>query len=173
MTEPFDIIVADPPWRSDFGVSCSRATERHYPTMNLEAICDYPVPAANDALLFLWATAPMLPKSLRVMTRWGFEYRTGMVWCKDRMGTGKWVRSQHEHVLIGRRGHFPAPAPFALPASVLHAPRTRHSEKPEVLQDIIERLWPGRRYLELFARRERSGWTVRGNQVETLPLDAA
>ena len=176
----FDVIVADPPWRSDFGKTCSRATERHYPTMELEEICSLQIPAANGALLFMWATAPMLAKSLRVMTRWGFEYRTNMVWCKDKAGTGKWVRNQHEHILIGRRGMFPAPIAGAgshrsIPPSVFHAPRKQHSQKPEGLQDMIERVYPlgdGHRYLELFARRTRENWAVWGNDPALIEVPA-
>jgi N6-adenosine-specific RNA methylase IME4 len=51
------------------------------------------------------------------------------------------------------------------PRSVIQAKRRRHSEKPEELQDAIERAYPGRRYLELFARRQRPGWTCWGDQM--------
>lgn len=169
MTDVFDIVVADPPWKDDFGRTCSRATERHYETMSLEDICNYDVPAANSALLFLWATAPMLAKALHVMTQWGFEYRTNLVWDKGVAGTGKWARGRHEHVLLGRRGGYPAPMQGIpgrkLPESVIVAPRRAHSQKPEALQDMIERVYPDQRYLELFARRERLGWTTLGNEV--------
>lgn len=163
----FDIIVADPPWRDDFGASCSRATERHYQTMTLDDICAYPVPAAKDSLLFLWTTTPMLVKALGVMAAWGFTYRTSMVWDKRVAGTGKWVRGRHELILIGRRGKFPAPQGVKLPESVIESPRRRHSEKPEALQDEIERVYPGLRYLELFARRQRVGWTCFGDESES------
>lgn len=142
---------------------CSRATERHYATMSLEEICALDVPATSDSLLFLWSTAPMLEGALRVMRAWGFSYRTSIVWCKDRMGTGAWVRSQHELLLLGRRGDFPAPSLGTQPRSVIHARRGAHSEKPDEVHAMIERTYPGRRYLELFARRQRDGWTTWGN----------
>ena len=168
----FSVIVADPPWRPSFGKSCSRSVTRHYETMATDDIGHLKVPSAPNSLLFLWATAPMLQQALLVMSEWGFRYRTSMVWCKDRPGTGKWVRGQHELILIGRRGTFPAPdvriaSPDrkVLPPSVIHAKRGRHSQKPEELQEIIEATYPGLRYLELFARRQRPGWTVWGNEV--------
>ena len=174
--EQFDVIVADPPWRSDFGATNSRSAERHYATMDLFAIKTFaPMyrPSARvqaeDALLFLWCPMSMLEAGLSVLRAWDFSYRTGMVWCKPGMGVGQWVRSQHELVLIGRRGRFPAPRKGTQPRSVLHAPRRRHSEKPEELQDAIERTYPGLRYLELFARRERPGWTCWGDQVASPP----
>ncbi len=161
----FDVIVADPPWRSDFGRTDSRSAERHYPTLRLDVIESIRVPVAEDALLFLWCPTSMLPAGLRVMRAWGFSYRSGAVWCKPVMGVGHWFRSQHELILLGRRGRFPAPAKGTQPRSVFHAPRRRHSEKPEILQDAIEQTYPGHRYLELFARRQRPGWTCWGDQL--------
>lgn len=43
---------------------------------------------------------------------------------------------------------------------------TGHSRKPEISYEIIERLYPNARKLELFARRERAGWDAWGNEVE-------
>jgi N6-adenosine-specific RNA methylase IME4 len=162
----FDIVVADPPWRPDFGRSCSRSVTKHYEVMSLDAICELRPPAARDALLVLWTPAPMLTQALCVMDAWGFTYRTHGVWCKTGpAGTGKWLRAGHELYLLGRRGRFPAPLPGTLPLGVIHAPRRGHSVKPEELQDAIEATYPGRRYLEMFARRPRPGWTVWGLEV--------
>jgi N6-adenosine-specific RNA methylase IME4 len=162
----FDVVVADPPWRSDFGKTCSRATERHYPTLTLDELAEIQVPALPYSLLVMWATAPCLRQALALMEAWGFTYRTSGVWRKDKAGTGKWLRSQHELFLLGRRGKFPAPKPGTLPLSVIDAPRGRHSQKPEALQDALESTYPGLRYLEMFARRQRPGWTCWGNDPE-------
>ena len=48
--------------------------------------------------------------------------------------------------------------------SVVEAPRSRHSVKPEEAYSRIERVSPGPR-LEMFARAERPGWDVWGNEV--------
>lgn len=161
----FDIIVADPPWRSDFGRTDSRSAERHYATMLLADIKALEVPAAANSLLFLWTPVSMVPSALEVMRAWQFSYRSGQVWCKPVMGVGHWFRSQHELILLGRRGKFPAPARGTQQRSVIHAPRAGHSVKPEVLQDQIEQTFPNLRYLELFARRQRPGWTCWGNEL--------
>lgn len=173
---PFDVIVADPPWRSEFGRTDSRSADRHYPTMvtfdisTLPAMYHRPTMVqADQALLFLWCPMAMLEHGLAVITAWGFVYRTGMVWCKPSIGVGQWLRNQHELILLGRRGRFPVPARGTQPSSVLHAPRGRHSEKPELLQDLIEAAYPGRRYLELFARRQRPGWVCWGNELDVSP----
>jgi N6-adenosine-specific RNA methylase IME4 len=108
----------------------------------------------------------MMPAALKVIEAWGFEYKSQFVWVKDRVGTGYWVRSQHELLLIATRGQIPAPPPSARPSSVIEAPRGRHSEKPEGAYELIERAYPKLPRIELFARSRRDGWAVYGDQVE-------
>jgi hypothetical protein len=88
----YPIIYADPPWRYEnppMGGG-NRSIENHYPTMTLEEIIALPVAqlAADDALLYLWATAPKLAERMKVIEPWGFEYRTNAVWDKEVIGTG-------------------------------------------------------------------------------------
>ena len=40
-----------------------------------------------------------------------------------------------------------------------------HSEKPQQVHEGLERLYGNVRRLELFARRERAGWTTWGNDI--------
>lgn len=163
------IIYADPPWRYEHPPigSTSRSIENHYPTMSLEEICELPVSgvAADDAVLFLWATAPKLAECFAVIESWGFTYRTCMVWVKDKIGMGYHARNQHEILLIAKRGTLAPPEPSDRPPSVLHAPRAAHSAKPEEFYELIEKMYPGAPKLELFARGEREGWSVWGNQA--------
>lgn len=161
----YTVILADPPWRYRFSRSKSRAIERHYPTMGLEEICALKVPAANDSILFLWTPAPKLPEGLRVVKEWGFELRDGLVWVKDRIGMGYYARSMHELVLVGEKGEMHPPEIERRPESVITAPRREHSRKPDELYEIIERMYPNGRYLELFARRTRPNWTSWGNEL--------
>jgi N6-adenosine-specific RNA methylase IME4 len=162
----YDVIYADPPWKYEFSLSSRGDPEKHYPVMELDQICRLKIPSADDSVLFLWATAPKLSEALIVMDAWGFEYRTNLVWIKDRMGTGFYFRGQHEHLLVGKKGDMPAPPEEARIPSVFEAPRRGHSEKPEIVYDIIERMYPNGRYLELFARNNhRIGWTVWGDEA--------
>jgi hypothetical protein len=114
-TKKYGVIDADPEWRFEpysRETGMDRSASNHYPTSTLGIIQSRDVPsiAADDAVLFLWATAPMLPQALSVMDAWGFAYRSNYVWVKDRIGTGYWNRNAHEHLLIGVRGKIPAPA---------------------------------------------------------------
>jgi N6-adenosine-specific RNA methylase IME4 len=91
-----------------------------------------------------------------------------MVWVKDRIGLGYYVRQQLELLLIGRRGKFPVPLPGDRPAAVLFAPRGEHSKKPVEIYEVIERMYPGLPRFELFQRTPRPGWHGYGNELEDL-----
>jgi hypothetical protein len=83
----FGVIYADPEWRFEprsRSTGLDRSADNHYPTSSTDEIAMRPVDeiAADDCVLFLWATAPMLPDALRVMAAWGFAYKSQIVWRK-------------------------------------------------------------------------------------------
>jgi N6-adenosine-specific RNA methylase IME4 len=160
----YDLVYADPPWRYDFAKTYTRAVENQYPTLSLEEICALDVPSitGDDAMLFLWATPPLLRQALQVIDAWGFEYKTQMVWVKDKIGMGFYVRLKHELLLIAKKGEYPLPDESIRPESVIFAPRTEHSKKPDVVYEILERMYPQARKIELFARQKREGWDIWG-----------
>lgn len=162
---PFGVILADPPWQMGAPDSAS-CPENHYPTMTLAEICGLQVPAADDAVLFLWAVNSLVPEALGVMAAWGFTYRAQLCWVKPSIGPGNWVRQRHELVLVGTRGGMRTPREEDRPDSVIEAPRGRHSEKPEETYVRIERAYPNLAKCELFARgTPRPGWVAWGNEV--------
>lgn len=169
MTGPFDIMVIDPPWRfsSNSADKPGRNAMRHYPCMSDAEIAALPIRQimARDSLLLMWVTAPMLERAMAIPPRWGFSYRSQLVWPKRKIGTGFWVRNRHEPVLLYRRGNFPCPRPAPFPDSIISGDQREHSRKPESLQDQIDRAWPDARKVEMFGRRERAGWSVIGNEV--------
>lgn len=164
----YTVIYADPPWEYAFSRSDSRSIGAHYPTMTIEQIKAVPVPTAEDAVLFLWATAPKLDAALEVLLAWDFTYRTDCVWDKGKLGMGYWFRVQHEHLLVGTRGNAPAPNPKARFCSVILQPREReHSHKPAIFYQMIETMFPNQTYIELFLRGPpRRGWVGWGNELE-------
>ncbi len=147
--------------------------DNHYPTMPLNDICRIPVcsRATDDAVLFMWTTSPHLNQAFQVLEAWGFEFRTTVVWVKDKFGTGYFVRNQHEILLIAVRGEVLHPPPSARPPSVITAARREHSRKPDEAYDLIEGMYPELPKLELFARSCRAGWDAWGNEVERFPTD--
>jgi N6-adenosine-specific RNA methylase IME4 len=164
---PFDVIYADPPWQ--LGNADGRyAPEQHYPTLSLEEIRAIAPPTAENAVLFLWAVNCRLREALALIEAWGFDYGTNLVWVKPSIGLGNIFRNRHELLLFGRRGNLHGPDPEDRVDSVLEAARGRHSEKPEVVYELIERMYPEASKLELFARgAPRPGWVAWGNEVET------
>lgn len=166
----YGVILADPEWRfepysRDSGMD--RAADNHYPTSATEVICARPVAsiAADDCVLFLWATVPMLPDALIVMKAWGFAYKSHFIWNKDKIGTGYWNRNKHELLLVGTRGNIPAPAMGEQSHSVIDAPVRLHSEKPAAFYLMIEAYFPHLPKIELNARRARAGWDAWGNEA--------
>jgi N6-adenosine-specific RNA methylase IME4 len=165
----YGVLYADPPWRFEpwsRETGMDRAADNHYPTLQLSDVLDARSIAADDCVLFLWATVPMLPEALCLMERWGFCYKSHFVWLKDRIGTGYWNRNKHELLLVGTRGDIPAPAPGEQYASVIEAPLGEHSAKPPAFAEMIEEMYPHLPAIELFARAPRLGWDVWGNEVE-------
>jgi N6-adenosine-specific RNA methylase IME4 len=160
----FDIILADPPWNYDINIRGS--PDDHYNVMTNEAIENLEIPAAENAILFLWATAPKIQEAIKVLKAWGFTYRSHAVWIKDKIGNGYYFRSQHELLLVGKKGNIPTPQEKDRHSSVIMAATKEHSEKPDIVYQIIEQMYPNRKYLELFARKEREGWTSWGNEME-------
>jgi N6-adenosine-specific RNA methylase IME4 len=166
--QQWPIILADPPWRYEHpAYGLTRDVEEHYPTLTLEDICALPVTrlAMSDSLLFVWVPPPILEQAFAVIRAWGFDYRTGIVWVKQWIGMGNYVRQQHEHLLIARRGEFPTPHERDRPSSIISAPRREHSRKPDQAYELIERMYPTLPKIELFARSRRDGWDTWGNEA--------
>jgi N6-adenosine-specific RNA methylase IME4 len=161
--ELFNVIYADPPWQySNNGIS--GAADNHYHTMPIEELSALKIPSADNAVLFMWVTNPLLAEAMPLITAWGFEYKTNMVWVKDIAGQGFYVKGQHELLLICVKGNM-RPLDTLYIRSVVSEPRQEHSQKPVKFYEIIETLYPGGKYLELFARNTRPGWTSWGDEL--------
>lgn len=140
----------------------------------------------KDVIVFLWICPPLLVETLDMVKAWGLTYKTkAFNWVKLYptgtnffVGMGHWTMANSEDVWLCTKGNprrhnkdvaqIMATIEDEIPQTVI-APNTRHSQKPEAIQDRIERLVPGP-YLELFARRQRPGWTCLGNEVDGLDI---
>lgn len=173
----FSTIYADPPWR--FQNRTGKVAPEHkrltrYDTMELEDIKSLPISsiAEQKCHLYLWVPNALLPDGLEVMKAWGFEYKGNIVWEKvrkdgepDGRGVGFYFRNVTELLLFGVRG---TPnrtlAPARSQVNLIRTQKREHSRKPDEIIPIIERCSPGP-YIELFARGDREGWTMWGNQA--------
>ena len=172
----YGVIYADPEWRFEVysrDTGMDRAADNHYPTSGTDAICARPVGdiAADDCVLFLWATVPMLPDALKVMAAWGFDYKSHCIWTKDKLGTGYWFRNAHELLLVGTRGKIPAPAMGTQWASTVEAAVGKHSAKPDRFYELIEEYFPTLPKIELNARNARPGWDSWGYEAPAESCD--
>jgi N6-adenosine-specific RNA methylase IME4 len=158
---PFGVIVLDPAWLYDKNAWRLSGSALDYPTMPVDEIRKLPIPALadQDCILWIWTTNAHMAEAHDLARHWGFLYKTMLTWVKDRMGVGEWLRGQTEHCTLSVRGR-PVKT-LTDQSTVLHAPRGRHSEKPEAFYRLVESLCPGSK-LELFARKKREGWVTHG-----------
>ena len=169
-TGKYRVLYADPPWSYGNTQQPEFGEQRdHYATMTLDEICKLPVKewAENDAVLFLWATSPILKEAFQVIEAWGFEYKASFVWDKVKHVMGHYNSVRHEFLLVCTRGSC-QPDERKLFDSVVSIERTAHSVKPSEFYNIIEALYVTGRRLELFARARRPGWSCWGNEA---PVD--
>lgn len=170
----YGVIYADPPWAYEYSHKSFKRIDDHYPTMSLEEICnmgsDIQKLSGKDCTLFLWIPSPHLDKFPAVLDAWGFRYCTTWVWHKQGYSYGHYGSIDHELLIVAGRGKATPtcdPKVTTKVSSVQSIPKSRHSAKPVEYYGIIERLYPDRRYLELFARAKepRKRWTYWGNEL--------
>jgi len=173
----YKTILADPPWQ--FQNRTGKVAPEHkrltrYPTLSLKEIKEIPVSlvASEQSHLYLWVPNALLKEGLEVMSAWGFEYKTNIIWHKvrqdgepDGRGVGFYFRNTTEIILFGIRGKLRTLAPGRSQVNILKTRKREHSRKPDELYGIIEACSPGP-YLELFARGQRKGWDQWGNEAE-------
>ena len=168
------MIMADPPWtfktRSKKGVT-RKGAGGQYACQPIDWIKALPVSeiSADDCLLWLWATNPMLPQAIETLGAWGFTYKTAGHWSKKTVngkqgfGTGYILRCAGEPFLIGSRGK---PKTTRAVRSVIEGVVREHSRKPDEAFAAAEKLMPQARRLELFSREPRPGWVTWGDETE-------
>jgi len=159
----FDVIVVDPPWPygGEYNEQGHRATSP-YPEMQIEELQALKLPAAENCILWLWTTERFICEARELLEIWDFEYRGILVWDKQNMGMGNYLRRQCEFCWLGIKGK-PIWRPTAL-RNIISSPRTAHSEKPEAFYEMIDKNFHGTK-LDYFSRKKREGWTCYGAEV--------
>lgn len=162
----FHVISIDPPWPYDDGNSAEtydpngRRAANPYPEMTLEQIAGLDIPAAQDCVLWLWTTHKFMRHSFALLDGWGFEDKAILTWAKDRMGLGRWLRSQSEFCIMAVRG---SPViNLTNQTTILRGPLREHSRKPDEFYGMVDSLCVGRK-LDFFSREPRDGWEQFGN----------
>ena len=173
----YKTIYADPPWR--FQNRTGKVAPEHkrlnrYDTMTVEDIKLLPISKISDEKchLYLWVPNALLPDGLEVMKAWGFEYKTNIIWEKvrkdgypDGRGVGFYFRNVTEILLFGIKGNKNRTLEAGrTQVNLIRSMKKEHSRKPEEFIKLIESCSDAP-YLELFARGDRDGWDMWGNQA--------
>lgn len=175
----YQIIYADPPWKQEKGGKKkvrpkSSGEKLDYQVLSLEEIenvlfdvLDF---VEDNSVLFLWTIDKYLFQAQKIAENLGYKLHARMIWNKvTGIPAAFTIRFGHEYLLYTYRGKL---LPVAKDErgkihSVFMEQVKRHSQKPEIAYQIIERLYPNTNKLEIFARNKRKGWDVWGNEVES------
>ena len=157
----YEVVVIDPPWNygREYDPDGSRVANP-YPEMSQEELLQMEIPFAPDAVCLLWTTHAFIFDAKELLNNWGFDYKALLIWDKEKMGMGYWLRMQCEFCLVGIKGK-----PIWENRSwrdIIREPRREHSRKPEVFYKMVEGITVGRR-LDFFSRENREGWDGFGN----------
>jgi len=158
----FEVIVIDPPW--PYGTEYDPKTRRiasPYPEMSIEKIREIKIPASDNCVLWLWTTHKFLSEAFKLLKDWEFEYKLTLVWNKEKMGIGSWLRCQVEFCLLGIKGN--PEWNLTNERDIISETRREHSRKPNKFYQMVEKLCKGRK-LDMFSREKRDGWQVWGNE---------
>lgn len=185
------VVLCDPPWlfKNWSPKGEIKNPLAHYPCEGTASLAKLPVAdlAAPNAVMVMWATAPMVEDAYWLMRAWGFTPKTMGTWAKlsktgEKLafGTGYVYRSAAEFFILGKRGK-PKARDTSAARSVrnllvdgaitgllewaIAAPVREHSRKPDEMYAAIETLFHGP-YVELFARQSWPGWAAWGNQSD-------
>lgn len=176
-TNRYDLILADPPWKQARGGKksvreSSSGRPLEYPTLSLGEIREHLEIATNltekDSVLFLWTIDKYLFEAQQIGESLGYKLHARMIWNKiNGIPAAFTIRFGHEYLLYMYRGKL---LPVAKEErgkihSVFTEQVKRHSQKPDVSYQIINRLYPDTRKLELYARREILGFDCWGNEL--------
>ena len=173
MAKQYQIIVVDPPWQVKKLTHKKRPnqTTMDYPMMSVEQISNLAIDTLADKTCwcFLWTTQKYLFESKPILERWGFHHLLTMVWEKT-YGRSAGMplfgfRYNAEFILVGYKTKPELWPKRKLIPAVFAADNIRHSQKPDRFYEMIEPL--GENRIDIFARRQRQGWDVWGNEVES------
>ena len=170
----YDLIYADPAWRQSKGGKKkvrqnSSGKPLDYNTCTLDEIKNHLNKAAEitneNSILFLWTIDKYLFEAQKMAEELGYKLHARMVWNKvTGIPAAFTIRFGHEYLLYMYKGKF---TPVAIEErgkihSVFTEKARKHSQKPDVAYEIIERLYPNAKKLEMYARNSRSGWDCWG-----------
>ncbi len=153
----YDLIVADPPWRQSKGGKKlvrpnTSGKSLDYPTCSIDEIKNHLKVATDlteeNSILFMWTIDKYLFEAEEIAKSLGYKIHARMIWNKvTGIPSAFTVRYGHEYFLYCYKG------------------KLTPGQKPEKSFEIINRLYPDLRKIELYARTEREGYDCWGKEV--------
>lgn len=172
----YSVILADPAtsFETHTDAGQGKSASQHYDVMSIDDICALPVWKLADpkgCLLVMWSTWALsaVGEHIKIMSSWGFSPSSGGVWAKITrnalpcFGTGYILRDSCEPFWTATRKRAPA-GMRKTERNIIFAERREHSQKPDEMCEMIERILPGARKCELFSRGDRPGWDHWGKE---------
>ncbi len=161
----FSAIVIDPPWNYKRNVyhPFGRRVASPYPSMSQDELLQLKLPAADDCVLFLWTTHAFMFDAKQLLDKWGFTYKAVLVWDKERLGVGSYLRMQCEFCLVAIKGK-PIIA-NTTHRDIIRELKREHSRKPEAFYKMVEKITVGKK-LDYFSREKRKGWASFGADAD-------
>lgn len=178
----FDIIMADPPWRlkggqrndSSFMFSNSKFN-LDYNTLSNNEILSIPVDKlSRKGFFFLWVLNSLLDVGYECLNKWGYEVVDQIIWIKTRnnkvyISQGYYFLHSFEICLVGYKCPVNDKVDYKgkISTNIIFADVRSKSQKPEEIYELVEKMMPGAKKLELFARNHnlKEGWFSIGNQL--------
>lgn len=175
--EQYSLIYADPPWKQTRGGKKavrenSSGKPLDYPVCSLEEIKQHlkqvTDKTTDNSILFLWTIDKYLFEAQEIAESLGYKLHARMIWDKvNGIPAAFTVRYGHEYLLYMYKGKL---TPVAMEErgkihTVFRERVTKHSKKPEIAYQIIERLYPNLKKLEMYARNTRDNWDSFGKEL--------
>lgn len=165
----FAVIVIDPPWPygTKYDVDARRVASP-YKELPLSELYNFKPPSDENSSIWLWTTHRFIQEGFKLLNLWNFEYKITMVWDKEKLGIGSWLRCQAEFCLLGIRGK--PNWNLTNQRDIINVPRGKHSAKPDEFYDMVESITQGpldeTYYCDIFAREKRKGWFTTGDELK-------
>lgn len=169
----FDVIMMDPPWQLATA-NPTRGVALGYSQLTDRDIQNLPIPMLQkNGLLFIWVINAKYQFTLDLFEQWGYTLVDEIVWVKMTVNRrlakshGFYLQHAKEVCLVGRRGGDIPGLRNGVGSDIIYSERRGQSQKPEEIYELIEKLVPNGKYLEIFGRKNnlRDFWVTVGNEV--------
>lgn len=183
MKGPYGAAIIDHPWWYDGAdvsqdeIDAAGRSLRPYPAMAFAAGKAFyrgevaPI-LSKDCVVGMWTTNFHMPYAFEFLKALGFgvddpsrpPHSTILTWNKVKPGRGAVLREVTEHLIIAKRGK--VTIDLGNETTLLTEGRRGNSQKPDGIYALFEKVFPAKRYADIFSCGGRSErWDCHGDQI--------